>query len=109
MALKATKAEVSAVSIDDRAGGRCRRRAGAAIEARRNEMVFRPAHAGKMGQGRCFLSTPVKGAKVAARRPGSHIGPPRTLYNNDRRHRPGRTSGAKMARALGDAGIGFVG
>jgi predicted amino acid-binding ACT domain protein len=108
MALKATKAEVWAVSIDDRAGGIGDKLEPLAKAGANFEMVFArrtPEHPGK---GMLFV-TPVKGAKVtrAAREAG--MGIPPTIYSVriEGADRPGL--GAKVARALGDAGLSFRG
>lgn len=108
MALKATKAEVWAVSIDDRAGGVADKleplaRAGASFE-----MVFARRTPENPGRGMLFL-TPVKGAKAtrAAREAG--MGIPENIYSVrvEGADRPGM--GAKIARALGEAGISVRG
>jgi hypothetical protein len=108
MALKATKAEVWAVSIDDRAGGVAEKlepiaKAGASLE-----MVLARRTPENPGKGMLFL-TPVKGAKVirAAREAG--MGSPQNIYSVriEGADQPGL--GAKIARALGAAGISFRG
>ena len=108
MALKATKAEVWAVSIDDRAGG-VADKLEPLVEAGANfEMMFARRTPEKPGKGMLFV-TPVKGAKVtrAAREVG--MGTPKTIYSVriEGADRPGL--GARIARALGDAGISFRG
>jgi hypothetical protein len=108
MALKATKAEVWAVSIDDRAGGVAEKleplaKAGASLE-----MVLARRTPENPGKGMLFL-TPVKGAKVirAAREAG--MGSPQNIYSVriEGADQPGL--GAKIARALGAAGVSFRG
>ena len=97
MALKATKAEVWAVTIEDRAGGAADKlealaRGGANLEmllARRTEVP---------GQGVMFV-TPVKGAKAVKAAQEAGFGMPG--------HKPGL--GSKIARALGNAGVNFRG
>jgi hypothetical protein len=108
MALKATKAEVWAVSIDDRAGG-VAEKLEPLVEAGANfEMVFARRTPEKPGKGMLFV-TPVKGAKVtrAAREVG--MGTPKTIHSIriEGADRPGL--GARIARALGDAGVSFRG
>jgi hypothetical protein len=108
MTLKATKAEVWAVSIDDRAGG-VAEKLEPLVEAGANfEMVFARRTPEKSGKGMLFV-TPVKGVKVirAARDVG--MGTPKTIYSVriEGADRPGL--GAKIARALGDAGVSFRG
>jgi hypothetical protein len=108
MAFKATKAEVWAVDIDDRAGGVADKldllgKAGANFE-----MVLARRTPETPGKGMLF-ATPVKGAKVirAAREAG--MGIPATIFSVrvEGTDRPGL--GAKIARALGDAGVSFRG
>ena len=104
MALKATKAEVWAVSIDDRAGGVADKLEPLAKAGANFEMGFARRTPENAGKGMLFV-TPVKGAKVtrAAREAG--MGTPQTIYSVrlEGADRPGL--GAKIARALGDAGI----
>jgi len=108
MALKATKAEVWAVRIDDRAGGVADKLEPLANVGANFEMVFARRTPENPGQGMLFV-TPVKGAKVirAAREVG--MGTPQTIYSVkiEGADRPGL--GAKIARALGDAGISYRG
>jgi hypothetical protein len=108
MAFKATKAEVWAVDIDDRAGGVADKlellgKAGANFE-----MVLARRTPETPGKGMLF-ATPVKGAKVirAAREAG--MGIPATIFSVrvEGTDRPGL--GAKIARALGEAGVSFRG
>ena len=108
MALKATKAEVWAVSIDDRVGGVADKLEPLAQAGANFEMLFARRTPENPGQGMLFV-TPVKGAKVtrAAREAG--MGSPETIYSVriEGGDRPGL--GVKIARALGDAGISFRG
>ena len=108
MALKATKAEVWAVSIDDRSGGVADKLEPLAKAGANFEMVFARRTPENPGKGMLFV-TPVKGAKVtrAAREAG--MGTPQTIYSVriEGADRPGL--GVKIARALGDAGISFRG
>ena len=105
MALKVTKAEVWAATIDDRAGGAADQleklsRAGANLEmllARRSEP----------GKGVMFV-TPLKG-KAAKAAQESGMGQPQAIYSVrvEGGDKPGL--GSRIARALGDAGINFRG
>jgi hypothetical protein len=108
MALKATKAEVWAVSIDDRAGGVADKLEPLAKAGANFEMVFARRTPENPGKGMLFV-TPVKGAKVirAAREAG--MGSPKSIYSVriEGADRPGL--GGKIARALGDAGVSFRG
>ena len=108
MALKSTKAEVWAVSIDDRSGGVADKLEPLAKAGANFEMVFARRTPENHFKGMLFV-TPVKGAKVtrAAREAG--MGTPQTIYSVriEGADRPGL--GAKIARALGNAGISFRG
>ena len=108
MALKSTKAEVWAVSVDDRSGGVADKLEPLAKAGANFEMVFARRTPENPDKGMLFV-TPVKGAKVtrAAREAG--MGTPQTIYSVriEGADRPGL--GAKIARALGNAGISFRG
>ena len=107
MALKATKAEVWAVTIEDRAGGAADKlealaKGGASLEmllARRTEQP---------GQGVMFV-TPVKGAKAVKAAQAAGFGKPEHIHSVrvEGSDKPGL--GSKIARALGDAGVNFRG
>ena len=108
MALKATKAAVWAVGIDDRAGGVADKLEPLARAGANFEMVFARRTPENPGRGMLFV-TPVKGAKAtrAAREAG--MGIPENIYSVriEGADRPGL--GAKIARALGEAGISVRG
>ncbi len=105
--LKAAKVEVWVATIQDRAGGAADRleslaEAGASLEmvlARRTE---------EAGRGVIFV-TPVKGAKATQAAQKTGFGKPTNIHSVriQGRDRPGL--GARIARALGDAGISFRG
>jgi hypothetical protein len=105
-ALKAAKVEVWAATIVDRAGGTAEKletlaEAGASLQmllARRTE----PGH------GVVFV-TPVKGAKATKAAQEAGFGKPGNIHSVriEGRDRPGLA--ARIARALGDAGISFRG
>lgn len=107
MALKVTKAEVWVATIEDRAGGAADKlealaKAGANLEmllARRTETP---------GQGVMFV-TPIKGAKAVKAAQEAGFGKPANIHSVrvEGGDKPGL--GAKIARALGDAGINFRG
>src|SRR3954470_4500459 len=107
MALKATKAEVWAATIEDRAGGAAEKlealaRGGASLEmllARRTEQP---------GQGVMFV-TPVKGAKALKAAQAAGFGRPENIHSVrvEGSDKPGL--GSKIARALGEAGVSFRG
>ena len=107
MALKATKADVWAVNIEDRPGGTAEKlealaKAGANLEmllARRTEQP---------GQGVMFV-TPLKGAKATKAASEAGMGKPQNIHSVriEGGDKPGL--GSKIARALGNAGINFRG
>jgi hypothetical protein len=108
MALKATKAEVWAVSIDDRAGGVADKLEPLAKAGANFEMVFARRTPESRGKGMLFV-TPVKGAKVTRSARGAGMGTPQSIHSVriEGADRPGL--GARIARALGDAGVSFRG
>src|SRR5215471_3606824 len=108
MALKATKAEVWAVSIDDRAGGVADKLEPLARAGANFEMVFARRTPENPGKGMLFV-TPIKGTKVIRAAKEAGMGIPRTIFSVrvEGVDRPGL--GAKIVRALGDAGISFRG
>lgn len=107
MALKVTKADIWAATIEDRAGGAADRlealsKAGANLEmllARRTEQP---------GQGVMFV-TPVKGAKALKAAQEAGFGKPQNIHSVriEGGDKPGL--GAQITRALGNAGISFRG
>jgi hypothetical protein len=107
MALKATKADVWVVTLEDRPGAAAAKlealaKAGANLEmvlARRTETP---------GQGVMFM-TPIKGAKATKAAQEAGLGKPQNIHSVriEGGDKPGL--GAKIARTLGDAGINFRG
>jgi hypothetical protein len=107
MALKVSKADVWAVTIDDRPGGAAQKlealsKAGANLEmvlARRTELP---------GQGVMFV-TPLKGKKAVAAAQAAGMGQPGSIHSVriEGGDKPGL--GSKIARTLGDAGVNFRG
>ena len=105
--LKAAKVEIWVAAIQDRAGGAADRlerlaEAGVSLEmvlARRTE---------EEGRGVMFV-TPIKGAKATQAAQKTGFGKPTNIHSVriQGRDRPGL--GARIARALGDAGISFRG
>jgi hypothetical protein len=108
MALKVTKAEVWAVSIDDRAGGVADKLESLANAGANLEMVLARRTPEKPGKGMLFV-TPVKGAKATRAAREANMGAPQSIHSVriEGTDRPGL--GAKIARALGDAGISIRG
>ena len=108
MAIKVGKADVWAVSINDRAGGLAQKleplaRAGAGLE-----MVLARRTPENPGQGMLFV-TPIKGAKAtkAAREAG--MGQPQTIHSVRVEGGDKAGLGAKIAGVLGDAGVSIRG
>jgi hypothetical protein len=107
MALKASKADVWVVTLEDRPGGAAEKlealaRAGASLEmvlARRTETP---------GQGVMFV-TPIKGARATKAAQEAGMAKPANIYSVriEGGDKPGL--GSKIARALSQAGISFRG
>jgi hypothetical protein len=108
MALKVTKAEVWAVSIDDRAGGVADKLEPLAKAGANLEMVLARRTPEQAGKGMLFV-TPVKGAKAIRAAREADMGAPQSIHSVriEGADRPGL--GAKIARALGNAGISIRG
>ncbi|HYG55102.1 MAG TPA: amino acid-binding protein [Burkholderiales bacterium] len=108
MALKASKAEVWAVSVDDRAGGVAEKLESLAKAGASFEMVFARRTPENPGRGMLFV-TPVKSAKVKRAAQEAGMGVPQTIYSVriEGGDKPGL--GSRIARALGEAGISFRG
>ena len=107
MALKVTKAEVWATSVDDRAGGAADQLERLSKAGANLEMVLARRTAEQPGKGVMFV-TPLKG-KAAKAAQESGMGQARGIYSVriEGGDKPGL--GARIARALGDAGINFRG
>jgi hypothetical protein len=108
MALKVTKAEVWAVTIDDRPGGAAEKletlmKAGANLE-----MLLARRTTEQPGRGVMFV-TPLKGKKAVEAAQQAGMGRPENVHSVriEGGDKPGL--GAKIARALGDAGVNFRG
>ena len=108
MALKVSKADVWAVTIDDRPGGAAEKletlsRAGANLE-----MLLARRTAEQPGKGVMFV-TPLKGKKAVEAAQQAGMGKPESIHSLriEGGDKPGL--GSKIARALSDAGINFRG
>ena len=108
MALKVTKAEVWAVTIDDRPGGAAEKletlsKAGASLE-----MLLARRTAENPGHGVMFV-TPLKGKKALEAAQQAGMGRPENIHSVriEGGDKPGL--GSKIARTLGTAGISFRG
>jgi hypothetical protein len=108
MALKVSKCEIWAVTIDDRPGGAAQKldtlsRAGANLE-----MLLARRTAENPGHGVMFV-TPLKGKKAVEAAQQSGMGKPENIYSVriEGGDKPGL--GSRIARALADAGVNFRG
>jgi hypothetical protein len=107
MALKATKADVWVVTLEDRPGGAAEKlealaKAGANLEmvlARRTETP---------GQGVMFV-TPIKGAKATKAAQEAGMSRPANIYSVRIEGGDKAGLGSRIARALSSAGINFRG
>jgi hypothetical protein len=108
MALKVTKAEVWAVTLDDRAGGAADKLESLAKGGANLEMVLARRTSEQPGKGVMFV-TPLKGAKAMKAAEAAGMGKPEHIYSVriEGGDKPGL--GSKIARALGDAGVSFRG
>lgn len=107
MALKATRADVWAVTIEDRPGGAAEKLEALAQGGANLEMLL-ARRTDQPGQGVMFV-TPVKGAKTLKAAQAAGFGKPEHIHSVrvEGGDKPGL--GAKIARALGDAGINVRG
>jgi hypothetical protein len=107
MALKATKSEIWVCTIEDRAGGAAEKLEALANGGANLEMLL-ARRTDQPGQGVMFV-TPVKGAKAVKAAQAAGFGKPENIHSVriEGSDKPGL--GAKIARALGDAGISFRG
>ena len=107
MALKATRADVWAVTIEDRPGGAAEKLDALAQGGANLEMLL-ARRTDQPGQGVMFV-TPVKGAKTLKAAQAAGFGKPEHIHSVrvEGGDKPGL--GAKIARALGDAGINVRG
>ena len=107
MALKVSKADVWAVTIDDRPGGAAAKLEALSKAGANLEMLLARRTAEQPGKGVMFV-TPLKG-KAAKAAQESGMGQPQSIYSVriEGGDKPGL--GSKIARALGDAGVSFRG
>ena len=108
MAIKASKCDVWAVSISDRAGGLAEKLAPLAGAGASLEMVLARRTPENPGQGMLFV-TPIKGAKATRAAQAAGMGKPQTIHSVrvEGGDKPGL--GAKIAACLGDAGVSIRG
>jgi hypothetical protein len=107
MALKVSKAEVWACTLEDRAGGAAEKLEALSAGGANLEMVL-ARRTEQPGQGVMFV-TPVKGAKSVKAAQAAGFGKPQNIHSVriEGGDKPGL--GAKISRALGNAGVSFRG
>lgn len=107
MALKVTKADVWAATIEDRAGSAADTLEALSKAGANFEMVL-ARRTDEPGKGVMFVS-PLKGAKAIKAAHAAGLGKPQNIHSVriEGGDKPGL--GAKIARALGDAGVSFRG
>jgi hypothetical protein len=108
MALKAARADVWVVTIEDRPGGAAEKLETLSKAGANFEMVFARRTPEQPGRGVLFV-TPLKGAKLTRAAQEMGMGKPENIHSVriEGGDKPGL--GAKIARALADAGINFRG
>ena len=108
MALKVGKAEVWAVTIDDRPGGAAEKLETLSNAGANLEMVLARRTAEQPGRGVMFV-TPLKGKKAVEAAQQAGMGKPVSIHSVrvEGGDKPGL--GSKIARTLADAGINFRG
>ena len=108
MALKVGKAEVWAVTIDDRPGGAAEKLESLSKAGADLEVVLARRTAEQPGKGVMFV-TPLKGKKAMQAAEQAGMGKPGSIYSVRIEGGDKAGLGAKIARALSDAGINFRG
>jgi hypothetical protein len=108
MAIKVTRSDAWTVMIDDRAGGAADKLEALARAGADLEMVFARRTPEQPGRGILFVA-PVKGAKVVKAAQEAGFAKPDNIHGVriEGGDKPGL--GAKISRALGNAGISFRG
>ena len=108
MALKVSKADVWAVTLDDRAGGTADKLETLSKAGANLEMLLARRTAEQPGKGVMFV-TPLKGKKALEAAQQAGMGKPENIHSVriEGGDKPGL--GSKIARALGDAGVSFRG
>ena len=108
MALKVSKADVWAVTIDDRPGGAADKLETLSKAGANLEMLLARRTAENPGKGVMFV-TPLKGKKAVAAAQQAGMGKPESIYSVRIEGGDKAGLGSKIARALSDAGINFRG
>jgi hypothetical protein len=108
MAIKVTRSDAWTVMIDDRAGGAADKLEALAKAGADLEMVFARRTPEQPGRGILFVA-PVKGARVVKAAQEAGFAKPDNIHGVriEGGDKPGL--GAKISRALGNAGISFRG
>ena len=107
MALKITKADVWAVTLEDRAGGAADKLEGLAKGGANLEMLL-ARRTETPGKGVMFV-TPLKGAKAMKAAQEAGMGKPENVHSVRIEGGDKAGLGSKIARVLGDAGVSFRG
>jgi hypothetical protein len=107
MALKVTKAQVWAATIEDRAGGAAEKLEALAGAGANLEMVL-ARRTDEPGKGVLFV-TPLAGSKATRAAEAAGFGKPQNIHSVRIEGGDKAGLGARIARALADAGISFRG
>src|SRR6266850_7404695 len=108
MAIKASRSDIWSAGIDDRAGGAADKLEALARGGANLEMVFARRTPEQPGRGILFVG-PIKGAKATKAAQDAGFTKPESIFGV--RVDGGDTAGmgAKISRALGEAGVSFRG
>ena len=108
MALKVTRGDIWSATVDDRAGGAADKLDALARAGANLEMVFARRTPEQPGKGVLFAG-PIKGAKAARAAQEAGFSRPDNIHGVRIEGGDKAGLGAKITRALGDAGISFRG
>lgn len=108
MALKVTRGDIWTATVDDRAGGAADKLDALARAGANLEMVFARRTPEQPGKGVLFAG-PIKGAKAARAAQEAGFSRPDNIHGVRIEGGDKAGLGAKITRALGDAGISFRG
>ena len=108
MALKVTRGDIWTATVDDRAGGAADKLDALARAGANLEMVFARRTPEQPGKGILFAG-PIKGAKAARAAQEAGFSRPDNIHGVRIEGGDKAGLGAKITRALGDAGISFRG
>lgn len=108
MALKVTRGDIWTATVDDRAGGAADKLEALARAGANLEMVFARRTPEQPGKGILFAG-PIKGAKAARAAQEAGFSKPDNIHGVRIEGGDKAGLGAKITRALGDAGVSFRG